>query len=212
MGNLSPVAASSPVLVQNIDPGTVFDGGVTGVETSILSSTTSLQANWSGFSDPNGTIVDYQWSIGTYPGGSGVFGRLAGLATAAEADGLSLSRGQVYYVTVQAFDDQGLTSSVTSPGASVPGPAAGMVYDGANLGVETSIQFVTDSLTANWSGFTDATSDIIGYQLSIGTSPGASDVLKPTASGSPPNSPPMACTSPTGRLITSPSRRPTRSS
>ena len=71
-----PVAGRGlvPVLVQNIDPGMVFHGGLTGVETSILSSTTSLQANWSGFSDPNGTIDDYQWSIGTYPGGSDVFG------------------------------------------------------------------------------------------------------------------------------------------
>ena len=115
-GNQSPVAASAPVLqCETWNSGTVFDGAIPGDETSILSSTTSLQANWSGFSDPNGTIVDYQWSIGTYPGGSDVLGPTdVGLATAAEADGLSLVRGVVYYVTIQAFDDQGLTSSATS--------------------------------------------------------------------------------------------------
>jgi hypothetical protein len=60
-------------------------------------------------------------------------------------------------------------------------PIAGIVGDG--LSGDLVVQVDTASLSANWSGFTDAETGIMRYEWAIGTSPGATDVLSFTDVG-----------------------------
>ena len=65
---------------------------------------------------------------------------------------------------------------VTSDGFGVDlsEPIAGSIVDG----LETDLSWTKNdsSLSANWSGFEDATSGIASYQYSIGSSPGGQNV------------------------------------
>ena len=47
--------------------GTVNDG--TGEDITTTTSTTTLSANWTGFSDANSGIANYEYTIGTTSGG-----------------------------------------------------------------------------------------------------------------------------------------------
>jgi len=77
-------------------------------------NTTRFHATWSS-SDPESTIVEYQYAIGTSSGGDDVVNWTSvGIATGTTATGLSLEPGQTYYVSVKAKNGQGLWSQVGS--------------------------------------------------------------------------------------------------
>src|SRR5205085_11665567 len=99
--------------------GTVNDGVASDIDQQ--RSTTTIVANWSGFSDSGSAIAGYEWAIGTTPGGTEVRGFTdVGNATSASVSGLSLSVGSNYYVSVRATDKAGNTSTpATSDGALV---------------------------------------------------------------------------------------------
>src|SRR5690606_8394554 len=69
----------------------------------------------------------------------------------------------------------------TGGNPDVTPPTTGQVMDG--LGADTDHQSETDSLSANWTGFSDAQSGISRYQWAIGTTPGGVDVMKWTNAG-----------------------------
>jgi N-acetylneuraminic acid mutarotase len=105
-------------------PGVVFDGPGADIDTQ--TSTSTLEANWSGFAaGVSDSIASYEWAIGTAPGLSNVQGWInVGLATSAINSSLSLSPG-VKYVSVRAVSGLGLVSSpATSDGVQVQGPAS----------------------------------------------------------------------------------------
>jgi hypothetical protein len=101
------------------EPGVVFDGSGTDIDTQ--SSTSTIEANWSGFTPAVGdSIVSYEWAIGTAPGMINVQGWMnVGLATSASNASLSLTSG-MKFVSVRATSAAGLTSPVaTSNGVRV---------------------------------------------------------------------------------------------
>src|SRR4029077_17620233 len=64
-------------------PGTVLDG-YSGPDLSTQTSTTTLAAHWSGFSDAGPGIVGYRWGIGTSAGAVDVLALTdVGLSTSA---------------------------------------------------------------------------------------------------------------------------------
>ncbi|MDQ7779659.1 MAG: hypothetical protein RDV41_08105, partial [Planctomycetota bacterium] len=98
--------------------GTVNDG--TGADADWQTSTTTISANWSGFSDPESGIAGYAWAIGTTSGGTDVQGFLdVGLNMAATAEGLFLAGGQVYFVTVRATNGVGIQTTAVSDGVTI---------------------------------------------------------------------------------------------
>src|SRR5439155_1549907 len=112
--------------------GTVNDGA--GADLSFQSSTTTIAANWSGFSDAGSGIASYQWAIGTTAGGTNLqeFTNV-GNVTSASASGLSLSNGTKYYVNVKALDKVGnVSSAASSNGVTVDTtpPSTGSISDG----------------------------------------------------------------------------------
>src|SRR5262249_52314433 len=60
-------------------------------------------------------------------------------------------------------------------------PQGGAVSDG--LSSDVNFQSSATTLSANWTGFTDAESNIAGYAWAIGTSPGATDIQPFTGVG-----------------------------
>jgi PKD repeat protein len=119
-GNADPTPAVWTWTVDTSAPtaGTVNDG--TGADIDIQASTTTISANWSGFSDLESGIAGYEWAIGTTPGGMDIqpFTNV-GLATTATNDALALTNGGAYYVSVRATNAAGLQTLVTSDGVTV---------------------------------------------------------------------------------------------
>jgi predicted GH43/DUF377 family glycosyl hydrolase len=102
--------------------GTVNDGAGTDIDVQV--STTTVTANWSGFSDPGSGISGYEWAIGTTPGGTDVQNWTgAGSSTLASNWGLSITPGATCYVSVRATNGTGATVTATSDGVLV-NPAA----------------------------------------------------------------------------------------
>jgi hypothetical protein len=154
----------------------VNDGPTPGVDLAVQGTTTALAANWSGFDDPHTGITEYEWAIGTTPGGTEVrpFTSVA-TSTTASASGLALTDGVTYFVTVRATNGSGRTITATSNGIEVDGsdPLPGTVNDGATPGVDISTQGAANSLAANWSGFDDPHTGIVQYEWALGTTPAA---------------------------------------
>jgi hypothetical protein len=161
-------------------PGFVNDGGGPDIDTQ--ASTTTIVANWSGFSDPESGITSYQWAIGTTPGGEQTqpFVSVGTAASSASNMALSLINSVTYYVTVRATNGSGLTVSATSDGVTVGGgggdvtaPLAGTVNDGISADID--VQVSTTTIEANWGGFNDPESGIVLYEWAIGLSPGGQE-------------------------------------
>ena len=98
----------------------------------------------------------------------------------------NLVNGVSYIVSSKATD---LTGNVqTELGRDtltydVTNPNAGVVYDGLVDDLDQDWSSSTTTMSANWSGFQDATSGIAMYEYSIGSTPGGTDVLTWTDGG-----------------------------
>jgi len=94
--------------------GTVNEGA--GADIDGQTGTTSVQANWSGFVDPQSGLV-YELGLGTSPGATDVVPFTpAGSGTSGTLTGLSLTQGTRYYVAVRARNFDGLTTVVSGDG------------------------------------------------------------------------------------------------
>lgn len=100
---------------------------------------------------------------------------------------LTLTDAQEYHWQARVKDAGGLYSSWVSYdvnaesardlGVDTTAPTGGTVYDGTNVGVDTT--FATNSLSslsANWASFNTDVSGLARYDYSIGTSAGATDI------------------------------------
>ena len=131
-----------------------------------------LHGRWSA-SDPQSGIASYRYCIGTSPGSNNVADWLdVGPATEHTREGLGLSPGVTYYITVIAINRaRGESAPVSSDGIllDLTPPSRPAVTDtGRYWGYKSSI----------WGTWTsdDPESGIAEYQMSVGTSAGATDV------------------------------------
>lgn len=93
----------------------------------------------------------------------------------------SLTEG-MNYVSARAYDDGGLVSETGTDvfyikKDSTPPGAVAAVYDGKAAGADVYYATAAGTLSANWSGGSDAESGLSGYQYAIGSSTGAIDAL-----------------------------------
>lgn len=135
-------------------------------------SANSLRGRWFA-SDPESGIARYKYCIGTTPGLDDVAGWLdVGSATEHVREGLSLTSGQIYYVTVVAVNSAGSESApVSSDGIRLdltPPTTPAVTDSGQYWGYRNSIY-------ASWSA-DDPESGVVEYQMSVGTAPGATNV------------------------------------
>jgi len=119
--NVVPQAGPSFTLHDTTPPtvGTVNDG--TGADISFQPYTTTIAANWTGFSDAGSGIASYQWAIGTTPGGTNVQAFTSvGTRTSARNSLLNLTEGDTYYVSVRAIDGVGnISTAANSNGVTI---------------------------------------------------------------------------------------------
>ena len=86
-----------------------------------------LHASWTS-SDPESGITEYQYAIGTAPGGTEVVGWTSvGTNTSITRTGLSLSYSQTYYISVKAKNGAGIWSSVGTSDGIVPARAVSLI-------------------------------------------------------------------------------------
>ena len=86
-----------------------------------------------------------------------------------------IEQGHHFYVTVGATNYAGLSTHAQSSleVASTAPPATGFVNDGASVGYDIDYQTNKEILSAHWGAFTSA----VSYEVSIGTSMSADDIL-----------------------------------
>lgn len=167
-GLTGPAASSNGIKVDNTPPV----GLVVNVDGDYTGSPTSMHGSWTA-TDPESGIGRYRYCIGTAAGSNNVADWLdVGGATDHTRDGLSLVNGQAYFITVIATNGAGGSGDPVSSKpvtADLTPPSAPVVTDtGVYWGYKSS-------LWASWSAI-DPESGVIEYEVSAGTSPGATDV------------------------------------
>jgi len=92
---------------------TVVRDGTSTTDISTTTSKTQLSANWPAATDANSGITKYQYAIGKTAGATDVVNWSDnGTATAITRTGLTLTVGQLYYVSVRSVNGAGLVSAV----------------------------------------------------------------------------------------------------
>lgn len=159
---------SDPDTVQEVqfDLQIATDSGVTALTVHF---TSTLQAQ-------GATSFTVGQSGGTYAVGS------AGMTLA--------DNGTGYWWRVKAVDEFGAEGAYSDAGAAgtadfrvdTTPPSGGAVLDGTGADVDLNDGSLT-TMSANWSGFTDALSGVAFYEYSVGTTPGATDIKGFTSTG-----------------------------
>ena len=176
-GNISGLLSGDGLTIDQDGPisGDVADFNIEDVDW--IGIDYQIQAYATGFKDTLSGVVEYFYSIGLAAGQENV---LAWTSFGPDSTFLyptSLTVGPTYYVNAKAVDALGNVSAVVTSdgfGVDLSEPIAGSIVDG----LETDLSWTKNdsSLSANWSGFEDATSGIASYQYSIGSSPGGQNV------------------------------------
>lgn len=102
----------------NIDwtiPTTVSVNDGPASDISVFVTPNEISANWSNSLDPNSDVIEYFVAVGTSLGDSDVYSFTSqGTTTSATITGLTLTYGQMYYVTVKSMNGAGLESVLSS--------------------------------------------------------------------------------------------------
>ena len=143
-----------------------------------------ISAKWMDFRDESG-LNRYEWAIGTSPGSANVLSTASvGLSTSKVSPSIDVQQGSLYYVTVTAYDMAENFVSVQS--APVKGdltvPVNGTVAEGSLMD-EIDYYTGTGSIYVVWADFDDPDTGIAEYLVSVGRSPGASELQEPVSVG-----------------------------
>lgn len=153
-------ASQANIFLDTTGPNTpvVTDDGL------YTSSATQLHASWVS-SDPQTGIAEYQYAIGTTIGGTELVNwRQAGTQTEITHKGLSLTKSQIYYISVKAKNGAGIWSQVgCSDGITVNNnpPVISYVIPANGSGF-----YPNDIVVISASAF-DPEEDSLKYQFSI---------------------------------------------
>ena len=113
-------------------------------------STTQLSASWSGASDAESGIAEYQYAIGSTSGGSDIVDWKATTATSVTETGLSLSAGSTYYFSVKAKNGVGLLSDPANSDGITPVAPCGTIAQIKALADGQLVSLSGKALTANF--------------------------------------------------------------
>ena len=178
-GNRSPVLTGDGILIDVTPPltGIINDGS--GDDIEFTSSTTTLSANWLGFSDTVSSIVNYQVALGDSATMANIVAwDSVGMSTVVTIDTLTLINADTYYFSVQATDLAGNVSTIIPSNGitiDIDAPISGTVADG--LGGDEDYTNSDTTLDLNWMDFSDPLSGIAYYEYAFGTTSGDSDLI-----------------------------------
>ena len=150
--------------------GVILDGNKDGEDVDIQSSRTLIAAHWGAFEDPESDLISLSWCSGIAPGNCDlVKGTQLDLSSTLVLMALTtpITNGQRYYVTVNATNGAGVTTSLISSGVTVDNtpPISGTVIDGLVLDVD----YISgdDDISASWFDFSDQESGIKCYEVAL---------------------------------------------
>lgn len=153
-----------------INGGHVLDGTKEGEDVDIQRSRTHISAYWSAFEDLESDVVHLRWCAGTSPGSCDLVGRTLLSPTSTSVSKVltePIKNGQRYFVTVNATNSAGMTTSLTADGVTVDDtpPLSGTVVDGP----VSDIDYLNGEgdVTARWFGFEDLESGIAFYEVAF---------------------------------------------
>jgi len=128
----------------------------------------------------NDTISKYEYSIGTSAGNDDVVSWFKGDSNVVSIDLTSFTENIQYYSNARVTDAVGSVSDVVSSDGfqmDLTAPVTGMVSNGESFQTDTTL------VTLTWSGFSDTPSGLSHYEYSLGTQPGAGNVVARTNVG-----------------------------
>ncbi len=133
------------------------------------SSTTALQASWSGFSDNLSGIAAYEYGVGNESFTVNIKDwTIVPLDTLVFDDSFMLNNGNTYYVSVRAIDFVGNISNIISTNGIVAdheGPYGSLASDGDSLDIDR--QNNTETYSGYWSTFSDDLSGLLSYEYAL---------------------------------------------
>jgi hypothetical protein len=185
-GSANSLDANKSITIDNIAPviSLVAEGRADGVDTDYQGSKTTLAISWMGTDSVSG-ISKYEYALGTEPGNADIKNwHDTTVVNSAVIGGLSLWDANKYYVSIKATDKAGNVSAVkTGDGITIDltAPIIGTVNDGIEDDINATTS--TTTLSANWTGFSDATSGIANYEYAIGSFSGGTDTKDWTSNG-----------------------------
>ncbi|MBT6941656.1 MAG: T9SS type A sorting domain-containing protein, partial [Candidatus Marinimicrobia bacterium] len=128
----------------------------------------------------NGSISKYEYSIGTSAGSDDAVSWFQGDSNVISIDLSAFSESIHYYANARVTDAVGNVSEVVSSDGfqmDLTAPVAGTVSNGDNYQSDTTL------VTLTWSGFSDTPSGLSHYEYSLGTQPGAGNIVARTNVG-----------------------------
>ena len=150
--------------------GAILDGRKVSEDIDIQQSRTFIAAHWSAFEDLESDITRVVWCAGLSPGTCELVEiKELGLESTSVANTLTepITNGQRYYVTVEATNSAGVTTSLKSDGVTVDDtpPTPGTVIDG----MASDVDYVNgeDDISARWLDFLDLESGIESYEVAL---------------------------------------------
>jgi hypothetical protein len=156
--------------------GAIKVGGSHGTRVIYLPDTTPPMVSWI-MHEGESTIQEYRFGIGSSPKADDLhpFTKLNGTQHSVDLAEINFkfAHGMAFYVTVVGVNVLGLETSMTSPQVIVDWlpPIPGVVRDG-NGTSDIDFQVDVDHVSATWSEFLDAESDVTEYLFCVGTRPG----------------------------------------
>jgi hypothetical protein len=136
-------------------------------------TSTSITWSWTASTDSPSGIKGYYITIGSTAGGSEVL--RDGFTPDVSYTFPSALNARTYYAKIKAVDNAG---NVGAYGGVSPGVMVDISIPVAATPTDAGRYSTATTLVINWSASEDSPSGISGYFLSIGTTPGGSDVLR----------------------------------
>ena len=179
-GETNSLSANKAIVIDNIAPlvSNLVEGSlVISTDLDFQGDTSSLKLAWSG-SDTLSGISKYEYALGTSKGGvETIAWSNISTSTSITVSDLSLVENTKYYALVRATDNAGNVSAIMiGDGITVDlsSPIGGIVNDG--LIADIAYTSALNTLSGNWTTFSDQISGIGDYQYAIGTTLNGTDV------------------------------------
>ena len=189
-GKAESLSGNNNLIIDNINPLVSYVSESENENIDFTNVIDSFTIYWTTQLDTISGIEHYEISIGTSPGDSNKVSWLKidslsySYSSSLTFKDLGLENNIKYYASVRATDKAGNVSPVmTGDGITIDlsSPTAGTVNDGP--GPDISYTSSLNTLSGNWTGFTDFTSGIVDYQYAIGTTVNGTEVKNWTSNG-----------------------------
>lgn len=173
---LTAHASSPPSIVEDSPPA----AGTVTTTASIQSDTSTIAVAWSGFADPHSALLSYTVCAGSAGGLCDIWesASLPASQEQVEATGLSLPHGSTVWLTVEATNKAGMTTTVSPTGPiliDATAPAITACRVGEATADATAI-ITPDAVTVSWDALVDAESGVSSIKVWLGSSPGSGNI------------------------------------